>query len=103
MTSTKFIEYRQMIESEYAKACTKFPVFCDGIAPDGLDFEGDERKFKKWNDESKEHFACDLLQEEVYEALNAYQQGDRAHAIQELAQCGAVILRMMDFIESEKK
>jgi hypothetical protein len=34
--------------------------------------------------------------------MNAYQQGDKEHALQELAQCGAVIFRMMEFVESEQ-
>jgi hypothetical protein len=33
--------------------------------------------------------------------MNAYQQGDKEHALQELAQCGAVILRIMETIEKE--
>ena len=40
--------------------------------------------------------------EEVAEAFAAYQQGDKEHALQELAQCGAVILRIMETIEKEK-
>ena len=33
--------------------------------------------------------------------MNAYKKGDKAHAMQELAQCGAVILRMMDYVQNE--
>ena len=47
------------------------------------------------------HYACDLFKEEFYEALNAYQKGDKEHALQELAQCGAVILRMMEVVDDE--
>lgn len=39
--------------------------------------------------------------EEVAEAFAAYQQGDKNHALQEFAQCGAVILRIMETIEKE--
>lgn len=103
MTSEQFIKFRQMIESEFSKAYTKHPKFCDELIPPGFDFSEDEKRWKKWNDEATTYYACDLFNEEFYEALNAYQQGDKAHALQELAQCGAVILRMMDFVQNEKE
>ena len=45
--------------------------------------------------------ADNILMEEVAEAFAAYQAGDKEHALQELAQCGAVILRIMETIEKE--
>ena len=42
-----------------------------------------------------------ILHEEICKALEAYQKGEKAHALQELAQCGAVIIRMMDFVACE--
>ena len=102
MNSTQFIEYKKMIETEFAKACTKHPKFCDEFIPPGFDFSEDEKRWKKWNDEATTYYACDLFNEEFYEALNAYQQGDKKHCLQELAQCGAVILRMMEFVDAEQ-
>ena len=42
-----------------------------------------------------------ILSEEVFEAIEAYQKKDLVHAQQELAQCGAVILRTMEMLENE--
>lgn len=89
------------IKEELRKAEGKFPKFCDGIIPPLFDFDEEEKRWKKWNDEAKQHFGCDLFQEEFYEALNAYVQGDKAQCLKELAQCGAVILRMMEFVGYE--
>jgi hypothetical protein len=46
-------------------------------------------------------YADNILMEEVAEAFNAYQEGDKAQALHEFAQCGAVILRIMETIEKE--
>ena len=89
------------IIDEHKAACRKHPKFCDAVTPPCFDFDEEERRWKKWNDEATTHYACDLFNEEFYEALNAYQHGDKEHALQELAQCGAVILRMMEAIENE--
>ena len=91
------------IIDEHKAACRKHPNFCDEIIPPGVDFDEEEKRWKKWNDEAEKHYAADLFNEEFYEALNAYQQGDKEHALQELAQCGAVILRIMETIEKEMK
>ena len=102
MTSEKFIKFRNLIEDEFSKAVTKHPKFCDSITPPGFDFDEEEKRWKKWNDESEHHYSSDILNEEIAEALNAYTKGDKEHCLQELAQCGAVILRMMEFVEKEK-
>ena len=89
------------IIDEHKVACRKHPKFCDGVIPPGFDFSEDEKWWKKWNDEATTHYATEIFNEEFYEALNAYQQGDKEHALQEFAQCGAVILRIMETIEKE--
>ena len=94
--------YLVAIKDELLKAEGKHPNFCDAVIPPGFDFSEDEKWWKKWNDEATTHYASDLFYEEFFEALNAYQQGDKEHALQELAQCGAVILRIMETIENEK-
>ena len=43
----------------------------------------------------------DILQEEMWEAMSAYAHGDIAHARRELAQCAAVCVRAMEYIEKE--
>jgi hypothetical protein len=92
-----------MALDELHKAEEKHPTFCDEVIPPGFDFDEEEKRWKKWNNEAEKHYAADLFNEEFYEALNAYQQGDKEHALQEFAQCQAVILRIMEKIEMEMK
>ena len=93
--------YLVAIKEELRKAEGKHPKFCDAVTPPGFDFDEEEKRWKKWNDGAEKHYAADLFKEEFYEALNAYQHDDKEHALQEFAQCGAVILRIMEAIENE--
>ena len=45
--------------------------------------------------------AKDILFEEIYEGFDAYLKKEYAHAFQEFAQCGAVILRIMAMLSNE--
>ena len=93
--------YLVAIKEELRKAEGKHQDFCDEItgklpktvkkALANLRLENDVPPF----------YADSILHEEICEALEAYQEGDNAHALQELAQCGAVIIRMMDFVAAE--
>lgn len=101
MNSEQFIKFRQMIESEFSKAYTKHPKFCDDFTGASERFIVDELEcWRKVNSVAPYH-ADAILNEEILEALEAYKQGDMDHCLQELAQCGAVILRMMDFVQAE--
>lgn len=102
MTNEKFIEYRNAIEREYSAAVTKHPKFCDALVPPCFDFEEEEKRWKKWNDEHGTHYACDILREEMAEAMNAIDKGNKENAKQELAQVCAVCLRIMDELDKEK-
>lgn len=95
----------QMCYEEYRNAKKKHPHFVDTMSV--------------WNAERiawrlkgmREHLALpfttaikdfeDILMCEVLEALEAYLNGDYAHARQEFAQCAAVCVRAME--ECEKK
>ena len=101
MHTANINKFMGMVLDELQKAEGKHPKFCDAVTPPGFDFDEEERRWKKWNDGAEKHYAADLFNEEFYEAFAAYQQGDKAHAMQELAQCGAVILRIMEAIENE--
>lgn len=104
MTSEQFIEIRRLIENEFSRAVTKHPDFCDKMIDQLLDMTWNEieRGIKLRNDRGP--FTADnILGEEVAEAFNAYQQGDKKHALQELAQCGAVILRIMAKVDEENR
>ena len=92
-----------MIHKELEKACKKHPKFCDELtALDMGTVRAAEFSFKLVNSEAP-YQADMILQEEIYEAIAAYKQGDKKHCLQELAQCGAVILRMMQFVQDEKE
>ena len=93
--------YLVAIKEELRNAEGKHPEFCDEItgklpktvkkALSNLRLENGVPPF----------YADSILHEEICEALEAYQKGEKAHALQELAQCGAVIIRMMDFVACE--
>lgn len=102
VNSTEFIEFRDMIENEWAKACVKHPKFCDVLTKceSAETMDEMERKYKAVN--SKGPFSAEnLLLEELVEAMAAYLHGDMGHCLQELAQVGAVVYRMMIFVNNE--
>lgn len=90
------------IIDEHKAASRKHPKFCDAMLdPESrVSWSESESRIKARNAMAKE-FADNILMEEVSEAFNAYQKGDKAQALQEFAQCGAVILRIMEKIEKE--
>ena len=91
-----------MIQDEHRKACEKHPKFCDMLINKKTDWEWQELFIKKVNDNGSPYYGENLILEEIAEALHAYQKGDYDNALQELAQCGAVILRMMQYVEETK-
>lgn len=94
--------YLVAIKEELRKAEGKHPKFCDKMTNCvSADFmKKSELLYKKFN--SKPPYSAEsILEEEVREALSAYLEGDKVHTLEELAQCGAVIIRMMDFVSNE--
>ena len=91
------------IIDEHKAACRKHPEFVSSIIDQSSRVSWAESEFrsKARNLFTKEWYADNVLMEEVSEAFAAYQQGDKQHALQELAQCGAVILRIMEKIDKE--
>lgn len=99
MNSKQFIEIRRLIENEFSRAVTKHPKFADLFTNPQTDWTRLERTMKRENDENAPpYYAENILLEEVAEAFNAYQQGDLEHALQEFAQCGAVVVRCMSYV-----
>ena len=94
--------YLVAIKEELRKAEGKHPNFCEALLdPESrVSWADAESSIKRLNTTSKE-YADDVLMEEVAEAFNAYQKGDKAQALHEFAQCGSVILRIMETIEKE--
>ena len=94
--------YLVAIKEELRKAEGKHPDFCEALLdPESrVSWADAESSIKRHNATSKE-YADNVLMEEMAEAFAAYEQGDKEHALQELAQCGAVILRIMEKIDKE--
>lgn len=91
------------IMDEYTKACEKHPKFCDKLTTKDLDNIQKELRILRLLNNFDDVSASYILDEKIDEVLEAYLEGDKAHAMQELAQCGAVILRMMDFVKEAKE
>ncbi len=93
-----------MIHKELQKAEKKHPEFCSAIIDpaSSKSWIETERQIKLRNECGPEYADC-ILMEEMAEAFAAYEQGDKEHALQEFAQCGAVILRIMETIKKEMK
>lgn len=97
------IDHIALIEKEYADAVKKHPEFCDIFSQQKpYIVKKILETVRKWNSEPP-YDADNILHEEILESREAFLEGDFDHCIQELAQCGAVILRMMEFVESVKE
>ena len=92
------------IIEEHKAACRKHPDFVSSIIDPSsrVSWAESEARIKLRNQRGPE-YADNVLMEEMAEAFAAYEYGDKEHALQELAQCGAVILRIMETIENEMK
>ena len=95
-------EYFKLIEDELRYAVAKHPKFCEGFTDDltGMCWAEREHNIKARNAHHAPT-AESVLMEEIAEAFNAYQHGDKKNALKEFAQVGAVVLRCMEFIQKE--
>lgn len=92
------------IIDEHKFACRKHPDFVSAIIDPSsrVSWAESEARIKLRNSRGPQ-CADNILMEEVAEAFAAYQAGDKKHALQEFAQCGAVILRIMEKIDINAK
>ena len=98
--STK--ENFKLIEDELRHAVDKHPTFCEGFTDDLTGMMWQEREYNiKARNAHHAPTAESVLMEEIAEAFNAYQHGDKQNALKEFAQCGAVIFRIMEHIQKE--
>lgn len=93
-------EHFKLIENELRNAVAKHPKFCDDFSGADVEIVRDNLEFYRKANEGKQHADLVLL-EEFYEAVEAYMNGDKKQCLKELAQCGAVIIRMMEFVKKE--
>lgn len=90
------------IIDEHKVACRKHPDFVSSIIDPSSHVSWAESEARiKLRNSSEPQCADNILLEEVAEAFAAYERGDKEHALQEFAQCGAVILRIMETITKE--
>lgn len=101
--SDRELEFFVAIHKELKKAKEKFPVFCDKFTGARESFVLDELDHWRKANSSAPYFADAILNEEILEAISAYQCDDLENCMVELAQCGAVILRMMEYVAKEMK
>ena len=80
------------IIDEHKAACSKHTKFCDAIIDPTSSKSWSESEYRiKLRNQRGPECADNILMEEIAEAFSAYQQGDKEHALQEFAQCGAVM------------
>ena len=93
-----------MIHKELEKAIEKHPDFASSIIDPSshVSWAESEARIKLRNSRGPQ-CADNILMEKVAEAFNAYSQGKLEQSLQEFAQCGAVILRIMEKIDINAK
>jgi len=94
--------YFTMIHLELQNAEKKHPNFVSAIIDPSsrVSWAESESRIKARNAMTNE-YADNILMEEMAEAFAAYERGNKVQALHEFAQCGAVILRIMEKIEKE--
>ena len=94
------------IDIEYQKAKKKYPLFCKTFLTKGETFDNIKMMLgmcRKISDNEKPRYRVQAtLDEEVYEVYEAWCRNDLDGCIDELAQCGAVIIRAMEFVIKHK-
>lgn len=89
------------ILDELAKAESKHPKFCDAITNKSKDAVRKALAELRIENSKGPYYADRILHEEIAEYLEAYQMNALVSCMEELAQCGAVILRIMEFVQKE--
>ena len=99
ISEIEFIEvFAAQIYKELKAAENKHPKFCDKFIDESrVSWADAEMRIKARNSQPPEYADC-ILMEEIAEAFNAYSKGDLEHALQEFAQCGAVVVRCMSYV-----
>ena len=97
----KHVKHLNLICAEFEKAYKKHPLFCDAMTNKSRNAVRKALADLRIENVEGPYFADSILHEEIAEALEAYQMNELVSCMEELAQCGAVILRMMEFVENE--
>lgn len=102
-----FADHIAAINKELTYAVGKHPHFADRFASSTTTLPTVENLLAvahaKSDAEGKSGDSFETtINEEVLESLEAYLKNDLDHAYQELAQCGAVILRAMEWVDTKR-
>lgn len=101
MKPEKLNKFIAQMKIELAEAESKHPHFADGLSERSAGNVKFNIKEMRDINAKPPCMADRIILEEVFEAIEAYQKEEIVHAQQELAQCGAVILRTMEMLENE--
>ena len=101
MKPEKLNKFIAQMKIEIAEAESKHPHFADGVSGRSRMNVSVNLEFMREKNGKPPYMADSILSEEFFEAIEAYQKEELVHAQQELAQCGAVILRTMEMLENE--
>lgn len=101
MKSTTLNSFLIAMKTELKEAEGKHPKFCDELCDSEEAWDKVAEHYKQVNDTCETYEANIILYEEVSEALESYAKKDFKQTLKELAQCGAVILRMMEFVKEQ--
>lgn len=101
------------IERHYNHAKEKHPHFCDQLIPGkdyalnvGEEIENNLREIRSRIERSVESQRCEwdeLLNEEVWEVLEAIHNGENDNAVEECYDAIAVLLRVIDVLEGRQE
>lgn len=100
------------IIEHYNHAREKHPYFCDRMLPAWAECNlknltrralDDRRARLKAGEQCRKVMWSELVDCEVWEAIEAMATGDNAQAVEELYDCVAVLLRTIDVLEGRQK
>ena len=101
MKPEKLNKFIAQMKIELAEAESKHPHFADGVSGRSRMNVSVNLEFLREKNGKPPYMADSIISEEFFEAIDAYQKEELVHALLELAQCGAVILRTMEMLENE--
>lgn len=100
------------IIKHYAHVKEKHPYFCDWVMPDTTS-EYDRKRVESGLKYTRKRLADatkrgtrgwdDILDCKMWEVFDALVRGDRAQAVEELYDCIAILLRVIDVLEGRQK
>jgi hypothetical protein len=97
-----------LVSDALVEAKTQHPFFADRFCGEWMHSDAEAnlmhyRLMRAEQDKAQKTSATTVILCEIAEAVEAYSRGDLPHAKAELAECAAVILRMMEMVDKQIK